>query len=97
MRYSFVSVLPPERWLSGRKHRFAKAASGYSPDPGFESLPLRINRRESSCFLDGFFVFEELANVALGMIFGGSLKVGKVSFGHQKPHDIESIQHQTLL
>ncbi len=33
--------LVPERWLSGRKRRFAKPVSGVNPDHGFESRPLR--------------------------------------------------------
>lgn len=33
-----------ERWLSGRKRGFAKPVNGVKLFPGFESLPLRLNK-----------------------------------------------------
>ena len=38
----------PERWLSGRKRRFAKPVSGVNLLHGFESRPLRFARAISS-------------------------------------------------
>ncbi|MCX6973219.1 MAG: hypothetical protein NTZ94_02770, partial [Verrucomicrobia bacterium] len=40
------------RWLSGRKHRFAKAAMGQKPIRGFESPPLRSGKPQGPAIPD---------------------------------------------